>query len=123
MANRRPGTIEEEILSAESKPDVEIEQPEVVQAQGKPSKRKKANSLPSKLFFFEKGNQKKAITVLVSEHEDMWTIRLVAIRLLAILKFLQQVSRLKTKAEKIDNCCKYPTNNQKEFTLGFIILS
>ena len=49
----------------------------------------------------------------------MWTIRLVAIRLLAILKFLQQVSRLKTKVEKIDNCCKYPTNNQKEFTLRF----
>ena len=45
MANRRPGAIEEEILSAESKPDVEIEQPEVVQAQAKPSKRKKANSL------------------------------------------------------------------------------
>ena len=45
MANRRPGTIEEEILSAESKPDVEIEQPEVVQAQTKPSRKKNANSL------------------------------------------------------------------------------
>ena len=47
----------------------------------------------------------------------MWTIRLVATRILAILKILQQVSRLKTKVGKIDNCCKYPTNNQKEFTL------
>ena len=35
----------EEILSEESKPDVEIEQPEVVQAQTKPSRKKNANSL------------------------------------------------------------------------------
>ena len=35
----------EEILSEESKPDVEIEQPEVVQAQTKPNRKKNANSL------------------------------------------------------------------------------
>ena len=36
---------EEILLSEESKPDVEIEQPEVVEAQAKPSRKEKANSL------------------------------------------------------------------------------
>ena len=45
MANTRPSAIEWRKKSEESKPDVEIEQPEVVEAQAKPSRKEKANSL------------------------------------------------------------------------------
>ena len=56
----------------------------------------------------------------VNRNWDVWTsiqIRLLAIRLLIILRKLLQLTRLKTKVDKIVDCCKYPSSNQKDFTL------
>ena len=50
-------------------------------------------------------------------------IRLLIIRILVIFEKLQQLRGLKTKSDKIVNCCEYPNKNQKVFTLVKVVVS